>query len=167
MHETELGQVFHMYQNAAESGEGIGAGEFPNIHIFKQYFFDKGHVILVTDSETSTVMAAISVVPSGFCRSVDPPSADSYILVYPEFRGEGVGVEAGKLVLRFAFDLGYKGFLSDSFLVNDKALGIMRAHNLLCVGYIPRAAYVQGIGWSGSMIVYGSLLDTKPKMAKL
>ena len=167
MHEDELPNAFKLYSHAARSGNGFAAEEFPNVAIFKQFIYEGGHAFVAEEQLTSKALMYFSVMPSTYCRSSDPVAADLYSIVDPSSRGEGLGMEAARLCLRLAYDLGYHSVVTDVFLTNRTAWKILLACGFSSVGYIPQASYLAGSGWSDCAVMHKDLSVDTHHFAKL
>ena len=129
-----------MFRKAAKQGRGYSTDEFATPEIFRYCVFEHGHPMVIEDRGTTNILVAVSIVPSIFCRSVNPLLADPFLVVDEGFQAQGLGMEVCQLMLRFTRELGYVGVLAD-YLADNEAAGKMQGKlGFTVTGCIPKGA---------------------------
>jgi len=164
--ESEITEVYKLYQDAASKGQGYGADEFDGLEGFRKSFAEEGHAFLARDVNTGAILFTFSITSTVYCRSSNPVMADSYMLISPNNRGKSIGLDMVRITLKVMRDLGYKGVVSDTFLSNQAMFRLMHKIGMNTVAYIPNGAKVQGIGWTDMVIMHRNLEENEQHFAK-
>ena len=110
--------IFEMIHHAAEHGIGYSMEEHPTFHSFYHWHFKDQYGMIVEEEGTGKIIGYNGFSGYWPYRTQNPDVLEGSIIIDPEFRGKGVSQEIGTLSDHMYAELGYKGILSDTALIN-------------------------------------------------
>lgn len=164
MEARHIPSVQTIFDQATSSGQGFGVAEAPSEELLHAVVDGEypGHSCAIELEDGKTV-AIMYVGPSPYCRSAKPVQADGYVLVDQRFGGRGTGAFLGRLYMRIAYELGYTGCLSDSFLCNIPVMKLIRILRYFVLGTLWKGGFLAGRGYSDVVCFYRETFKDDPQ----
>ncbi|CAH1790012.1 unnamed protein product [Owenia fusiformis] len=158
LNEEDYGFVFKLFKNAGEKGEGYSNEEFVDFNSFVKMVKRDPYFTLM-DTANKKIIGAVSVHPSRLLRSANGVLAGGNAVVNPEYRNRKCNLIIVKIHFDFAKELGFHGFLGETFAINKAVRKSAETIGITVVGYIPKSAYLYRRGWVNSLAMYTPISD--------
>ena len=144
-------------------GHGLGLYEWPTDKYFEKMVLGRGHVIIVEDRQTGTLVVGIILCTSGYSRGASARLMDSYFAINPGYVGRGFGKGTTEIIRQLGIQLGYTAIQTDTAVNNVDAVATLLSDGLIMTGVIPKSIYRLDQGWIDAVLFFTKLSDKPSK----
>ena len=159
--------VYDMMQEAAREGIGYSLEEMPTFHFFYHWHFKDQYGMIIEEEGTGRFIAYNGFAGYWPYRTQNPDVVEASVVIAKEFRGRGISQEMSYMNDYMYAELGFKGVLSDTAIVNVPMLESQQKSGYRRVGVSPKSCYLEGQGFIDSVYSYKSIESFIPFSQKI
>ena len=159
-HGKEVWKIEEMILTAASMGDGYGVDEFTEDGYFNRAFLNDSHTFVVdSGQDDDTLVGGALFGSSSLARTIPSPLAQCYIIVHPDYRGQGIGKALIRYFMNLAKSLQFEIFITDVLGSDPIMPCIVKKLGMSGSGAMKYSAYKKGEGFVDSSIFFKSLKD--------